>query len=125
MDLGQQLGVVDLDHLVERGDGLQVLSVLLRLREAGVELQAADDIEDRVLGKHELEERVFVQEEDVLEDLVEVVEALRVVEVLAHVEQVQQLLDVALVFDGDGKFLSPIKSIYNQLVYLKYCSNNT
>ncbi len=111
MDLGQQLGVVDLDHLVERGDGLQVLSVLLRLREAGVELQAADDIEDRVLGKHELEERVFVQEEDVLEDLVEVVEALRVVEVLAHVEQVQQLLDVALVLDGDGKFLSPIKYI--------------
>ena len=43
--------------------------------------------------------------EDALEDLKEVMQADAVVEVLANVEQVEQLRDVGLVLDRVGKLL--------------------
>ena len=47
-----------------------------------------------------------LHKEDVFEDLVEVVEALCVLQVFAHVEEVEQLLDVDLILDGDGQLLA-------------------
>ena len=90
-------------------DGLQVLSVFLGCLRCRVVLQAAHDVEDGVLGEHELEQRVLVQQENVLEDLVEVVEAVRVVEVLAHAEHFQELLDV------------PTQKIFKIEILLKIC----
>ncbi len=107
VDLGQQLRVVDLDHLVEVGDALEVLAVPLGPLLRRVVFQATDDVEDGVLREHQLEQGVLVEQEDVLEDLVQVVQAVPVLEVLAHVEHVEQLLDVALVLHGHGQLLPP------------------
>ena len=63
-----------------------------------VELETAHHVEDGVLGEHELEQCVLVQQKYVLEDVVEVVQTLAVLEVLAHVEHIQKFLDVALIF---------------------------
>ena len=90
---GCSLGSVSF-YLVELSDGPEVLPVPLGRGQAGIELEAANHVEDCVFGEHELEEGILVEEENVLEDVVEVVEALHVVEILAHVEQVQELLDV-------------------------------
>ena len=70
--------------LVKVGDGAEILPVPLGRRQRRVVLQAADHVEDGVLGEHQLEESVLVQQEDVLEDLVKVVQALRVLQVLGH-----------------------------------------
>jgi hypothetical protein len=47
-------------YLVKGCDGFQVLSVTLWRRQARIELEAADDVEDGVLGEHELEKSVLV-----------------------------------------------------------------
>jgi len=41
-------------------DWFQVLSVTFRGREIGVEFEAADNVENRVLGEHQFEQRVLV-----------------------------------------------------------------
>ena len=107
MDLGEELCVVDLDDLVEVGYRLEVLPVPLGRLQGRVVLEAADHVEYRVLREHELEEGVLVQEEDILEDLVQVVQSLGVLEVLGHLEHVEQLLDVAFPLDGHGQLFAP------------------
>ena len=62
--------------------------------QAWVELKAPNHVENRVLGKHQFEKGILVQQKDILENVVEVVQALHVFQVFAHVEQVQQLFDV-------------------------------
>ena len=78
-----------MNYLVEIGDGSQVLSVFLWRCKTRVELQTSDHVEDGVLGEHQLEKRVFVQEKHVLEDIVEVVKTLPIFQVFAHVEHIQ------------------------------------
>lgn len=96
MNLRQQLWVRDGDDFLELGHLLQVLAVPLAHLGVRVVLETADHVEDGVLGEHHLEKCVLVEQEDVLEDLKEVVQALNVLEVFTNVEQVQQLSDVAL-----------------------------
>ena len=83
-----------------------------------VVLQTPYDVEDGVLREHELEERVLVEQEDVLEDLVEVVQALGGLQVLAHAEHVEELLHVALVLDRDRQLLpDKEKNINNEFKF--------
>ncbi len=83
-----------------------------------VVLQTPYDVKDGVLREHELEERVLVEQEDVLEDLVEVVQALGGLQVLAHTEHVEELLHVALVLDRDRQLLpDKEKNINNEFKF--------
>lgn len=84
-------------YLVKVGNGSQVLSVFLWRSKAGIEFQTSHDVENRVFGKHELEEGVLVQEENVLEYVVQVVKALAIFQIFAHVKHVQKFLNVTLI----------------------------
>ena len=57
---------------MELSNGPEVLPVAFWGGQSGVELQTPDHVED-VLGEHQLEKGVFVEEEDVFENVVEVV----------------------------------------------------
>lgn len=105
MNLRQQVGVLDLDRLAELWILLEIVSVTFRRTARRVVLQASDHVEDCVLGEHDLKQLRPVEQEDVLEDLEQVVEAFLVVEVLAHVKQIEELLDVALVLQHHGQLL--------------------
>ena len=58
---------------MELSNGPEVLPVAFGGGQAGVELQTPHHVQDRVLGEHQLKKGVFVEEEDVFENVVEVV----------------------------------------------------
>lgn len=89
MDLGQQLGIRNGYGLLEFGQLLEVLAMLLWLGQRRLVLEAADDVEDRVVAEHHLEQGVLVEQKDVLEDVVQVVQALHVAKILAGVKEIE------------------------------------
>ncbi len=94
VDLLPQLRVRDGDHLFEPGRLGEELAVLLGLQQRRLVLQAAHHVHDAVVGEHQLEQRGLVEEEQAVHDLVEVLQALAVVRLLARPEELQQLPDV-------------------------------
>ena len=59
---------------------------------AGLKFKTAHNIKDRILGEHHFEQSIFVEEENIPEYLVEVMQSLGILQVLAHVEYVEQFL---------------------------------
>ena len=49
---GQQVRIVDLDHFMERGDLLQVLTMPFGGGQIWVEFKTADHIKNSILGEH-------------------------------------------------------------------------
>lgn len=79
----------------------------LRLHQRRIVLQTTHHVHDAVVREHHLEQGRFVEEQDAAHDLVEVVQAFPVVQVLAHSEEAQEFLDVALAHQRQGEFLPP------------------
>ena len=88
MDLDQEFWVCDGNHLLEFTRLTEVVTVSFPDLGVGIVLEAADHIENRVLCKHHLKEGVLVEQENVLKDLKEVMEALKVLQILTNVKQI-------------------------------------
>ena len=103
--LVEELRIVEGDHLRVFGHLGQVVTVTNGVWLVGVVLQAPDDGHNVLVLKHNGEQRGLVDEEERTEDVVQVVEALRVLQVFADMEQLQQLGDVALPLHGQSHAL--------------------
>ena len=70
-----------------------------RVRGGWIVFQAANDVEDCVVGKHDFKKGIFIEQENILEDLVQEVETLHVLQVLAGVEHGDEFLNVTFVLE--------------------------
>ena len=106
MYLGEEVGAAEgNDFAVLRGFG-EVLPVPHGRGLGGVVLQTADHVRDQLVLKHLRQQGRVVDEEQRLEDIVEVVEAVRVIQVLAHAKEVEQLWDVAVLLYRERQALA-------------------
>lgn len=96
MNLLPQLRVRDRDNLFKFSCLRQEFSMMLRLDLRWVILKAAHHVHDTVVWEHHLKERCFVEEQDTPDNLIEVMQAFPVFQVLAYSEQTQEFFDVAL-----------------------------
>lgn len=96
VDFLPKLRVRDRDHFLKLSRLGQEFPMSFRLNQRRVVLEATDHIHDTVIWEHHLEKGGFVEEQDPPHDLIEVVQAFSVVQVLAYSEEAQQFLYVAL-----------------------------
>ena len=98
MYLGDEVGVLERYDLLEVGLVRDVLAVARAIlhRAARVVLEAADDVHDELVAEEYVEQRRLVQVEQAAHDLVQLMQRLGVLQVLAHGEQLEQLLDVGV-----------------------------
>lgn len=80
--------------------------MFLWVRQGRIVFKAADNIKDGILTEHQLKQGILVQQEDIFEDLIKMMQALRVLQVLTHVKNIQQFLNVSLSLDSNGQLLS-------------------
>lgn len=104
MDLLPQLRVRDRDNLLKFGRLGQEFPMTFRLDERWVILKAAHHVHDTVVWEHHLKEGCFIEEQDTPDNLIEVMQAFPVIQVLAYSEQAQEFLDVALTHQSQSKF---------------------
>lgn len=107
MDLLAQLRVRDRDDLLKLCCLGQEFPVPFRLNQCWVILKAAHHIHDTVVREHHLKEGRFIEEQHTPHNLVKVMQAFPVVQVLTYSEETQEFLDVALVHQSQSKFFSP------------------
>lgn len=96
MDLLAQLRVRDGDDLLKLCCLGQEFPVPFGLNQCGVILKAANHIHDTVVREHHLKEGRFIEEQHAPHNLIKVMQAFPVVQVLTHSEETQEFLDVTL-----------------------------
>ena len=103
MNLIHEIHIVEGNNLFEGGLRRNVFPVSDRLGFGRVVLQAADHFHDEVVAEKDVEEGRLVQIEQAAEDLEQVVEALAIFQVFAHVEELNEPLDVVLCLEDRGE----------------------
>lgn len=104
MDLLTQLRVCDRDDLLKLCCLGQEFPVPFGLNQCRVVLKAAHHIHDTVVREHHLKEGRFIEEQHPPHNLIKVMQAFPVVQVLTYSEETQEFLDVTLTNQSQGKF---------------------